>query len=62
VAEEEKPGRAKSAPERFEVIESDPTAHLTEEQKTWKAKVRPATERFAMLPPAPPQDDAKKPA
>ena len=23
-------------PERFELIEADPTAHLTDEQKTWR--------------------------
>jgi RNA polymerase sigma factor (sigma-70 family) len=52
VADELKPGRARPVPERFEVFESDLTAHLTEEQKGWKAsKLRPATERFAEITP-----------
>lgn len=53
MADEAKPGRAKPVPERFEVFDSPPTAHLTEEQKTWKAKLRPAAERSAVLAPQP---------
>src|SRR5690242_15310635 len=44
------PGRAERAPERFEVFESHPTAHLSEEQKTWKVvKLRPGREHFEIL-------------
>lgn len=52
MADEPKPGRARPVPDRFEVFESDATAHLTEAQKGWKpAKLRPAPERFAELTP-----------
>lgn len=54
MADSPKPGRAKPVPERFEVFETDATAHLTEEQKAWKpVKLRPAAERFAVLTPQP---------
>jgi hypothetical protein len=50
VSEIPKPGRGKPLPERFEVFEADPTAHLTEEQKKWKVvKLRPAPEHFEVL-------------
>lgn len=50
MGEAPKYGRAKSAPERFEAFESDPTAHLTGAQKQWTpAKLRPATERLTVL-------------
>ena len=52
MADAPKRGRAKPVAERFEVFETDPTAHLTEAQKTWKAaKLRPAAEPFAVLTP-----------
>jgi hypothetical protein len=52
VSDEPEFGRAKPAPERFEMLETDATAHLTEEQKGWKkVKLRPPAERFAVLTP-----------
>ena len=54
MTDDPKPGRPKPVPERFEVFESDATAHLTEEQKGWKtAPLRPAPEQFAVLTPQP---------
>lgn len=45
-----KPGRGRPLPERFEVFEAHPTAHLTEEQRTWKVmKLRRGRERFEIL-------------
>lgn len=54
MADTPKPGRGRPLPERFEVSEAHPTAHLTEEQKTWKVvKLRPGRERFeASISPA----------
>jgi hypothetical protein len=50
VADTPKPGRPKPIPERFEASEVHPTAHLTDEQKTWKVvKLRPARESFAVV-------------
>jgi hypothetical protein len=50
VADTPKPGRGRPLPERFEVFEAHPTAHLTEEQRTWKVmKLRRGRERFEIL-------------
>jgi hypothetical protein len=50
VADTPKPGRGRPLPERFEVFEAHPTAHLTEEQRTWKVmKPRRGRERFEIL-------------
>lgn len=50
VADAPKPDRAKPILERFEAFESHPTAHLTDEQKTWRVvKLRPRAERFEVL-------------
>ena len=45
-----RPGRARPAPEHFEVFEAHPTAHLTEEQKTWPVtKAVQKREHFEVL-------------
>lgn len=42
-----KPGPARPAPERFEVFEADPTAHLTAQQKAWRpVQLQPPRGRF----------------
>ena len=47
MADKPKPGRAAPVPERFEVFEAHPTAHLTEEQKKWPVvNLAGAPERF----------------
>jgi hypothetical protein len=43
-------GRGMPLSERFEVFETDPTAHLTEEQKKWKVvRLCSALEHFEIL-------------